>query len=502
MDQRELRSIRSYPASCFFILLVLTALAHGNVSLPHVFSDHMVLQRQIPVRVWGMAAAGESVSVTFRGETRNTSADSLGRWQLNLSPAAAGGPYELTVQGTNTIVFHDVLVGDVWVASGQSNMEFPMTGLEKSKDEIAAARFPKIRLLRVKHAYSFYPLDDVDAGPWTDCNPDSVGSFSAVAYYFARELQERENVPIGLIESSWGGTLAEAWTSLHMLSSDAGLMPVFHAWANMTDHQAETALMLVKEKKETDDARQAGKEPPHFQWHPDPHMWAPTELYNAMIAPLTPFAIRGVIWYQGESNSRLERAPLYQRLFPALIQDWRNHWGEGDSPFLFVQISNFKSGPGEDWAIIRDAQRKTLALRNTAMAVTIDIGNPDDVHPKNKRDVGHRLALAARAVAFGESVEYSGPLFRQVSSEPHALRVWFDHADKLVARGGELKSFEVAGDDGNFVSAQARIDGTTVVVSSPTVPAPVLVRYGWANSPECNLFNGQDLPASPFTSAK
>ena len=502
MRQRKLWNVFSYPASCLFVLLILTALVHATVTLPHVFSDHMVLQREMPVRVWGMAAPGEAVSVSFRGENKNTVADSLGRWQLNLPPTPAGGPYDLTVQGVNAIVLHDVLVGDVWIASGQSNMEFAMKDLEKATEEIAAARFPKIRLLRVRHVSSLYPLNDVETTPWTDCNPASVVDFSAAAYYFGREIQDHEQVPIGLIESTWGGTLAEAWTSMHMLTSDPGLMPVFRAWANMTDRQAETALLQAQEKKQIDEAKQAGKEPPKFKWHPEPHMWAPAQLYNAMIAPLTPFAIRGVIWYQGESNSKLERAPMYERLFPALIADWRSHWGQGDFPFLFTQISSFTSTQEEDWPAIREAQRKTLAVRKTAMAVTIDIGNPDDVHPKNKRDVGHRLALAARAIAYREPIEYSGPVFRQVSNEPHALRVWFDHADRLVARGGELRAFEIAGDDGKFVPAQARIDGATVVVSSPAVSAPLAVRYGWANSPDCNLFNGQDLPASPFMSAR
>ena len=219
-----------------------------------------------------------------------------------------------------------------------------------------------------------------------------------------------------------------------------------------------------------------------------------------MIAPLTPFPIRGAIWYQGESNNALVRAPLYKRVFSTMIEDWRRQWGVGDFPFLYVQISNYKSRPTEDWATLREQQRKTLALRNTAMTVTIDIGNPDDVHPTDKLDVGHRLALAARAISYGEPLEYSGPLFRQATPEGNAIRAWFDHAKGLVAKGGAVTGFEVAGKDGIFSPATATVDGSTVVATSPAVPEPVYVRYGWANSPECTLFDGEGLPASPFTS--
>jgi sialate O-acetylesterase len=226
-------------------------------------------------------------------------------------------------------------------------------------------------------------------------------------------------------------------------------------------------------------------------------------LYNGMIAPLTPFPIRGVIWYQGESNSALLRAPLYNRIFRTMIEDWRKQWGVGDFPFIYVQISNFKSGPGEDWAELREQQLKTLELANTAMAVTIDIGNPDNVHPTDKVDVGHRLALAARALSYGEDINYSGPIYRQATAEGHSIRVWFNHhANGLVAKDGELAGFEVAGTDGKWFPATAKIDGHSVVATSELVAEPVNVRYGWANSPQCNLFNGEGLPASPFTSAE
>jgi sialate O-acetylesterase len=270
----------------------------------------------------------------------------------------------------------------------------------------------------------------------------------------------------------------------------------------MLDKAADSENEIKEEQRQRDEAKAQGKPLPDFPWHPPLASWGPGLLYNGMIAPLTPYPIRGALWYQGESNSALERFPLYNRIMRTLIEDWRAQWGVGAFPFLYVQISSFKSTPREDWASLREQQVETLGLRNTAMAVTIDIGNPDDVHPTDKIDVGHRLALAARHLSYGEPVEYWGPMFRQATQEGAQIRVWFDHARGLVARGGEAIGFEVAGADGKFYPASVRIDGETVVASSPEVPAPVYVRYGWANRPQCNLFNGEDLPASPFTSVR
>jgi sialate O-acetylesterase len=480
-------------------LFWIVPVAQAEVSLPVLFSDGMLLQRDLPIHVWGRSAPDEKISVTFRGETRSVVADDLGRWQLYLSPVAAGGPYELTVSGSNHVVIHNVLMGDVWVASGQSNMEFKMRQLDNPHAEIAAAKFPRIRIMRIKHGYSDYPLTDAVAEQhWAEVSPESVPEFSAVAYYFAREIHQKEKVPVGIIEGDWGGTVAEAWTSMDALASDAALMPVFASRGNMMDAEAENLLLDPIHQAQIDKAKAAGLPWPKVPWHPLEQMWAPAQLYNAMIAPITPYAIRGVIWYQGESNSKLNRAPSYERLFQTLIRDWRDQWALGDFPFLYVQISNFTSDATEDWAMIREAQLRALQLRNTAMAVTIDIGNPDDVHPRDKVDVGHRLALAARATAYGEAVEYSGPLVRQVTREDQSLRVWFDHAAGLQSKGGPPTSFEIAGADGKFVPAEARIDGQTIVVSNASVASPVAVRYGWANSPNCNLFNGEGLPASPF----
>jgi sialate O-acetylesterase len=502
-----------------FLLLALvpSMTAKAEVTLPKILSSHMVVQRDLPVHVWGTADSGETVNVSFRGETGSTTAGKQGRWSVYLKPGAAGGPFDMVVTGTGaavgdaaaaarTITLSDVLVGDVWVASGQSNMEFAMRQAETAGADLPKAANDRIRLLIVRKQAIEYPRDDIDTDAWSGwaaSTPETAKNFSAVGWYFAREIEQREHVPVGVIDSTWGGTVADAWTRVDALGADAALAPVFISWGKMAAKEENELLRARDEQRQRDEAKAQGKPDPQFPWHPQLKSWGPGMLWNGMIAPLTPFPIRGVIWYQGESNSALERAPLYKRVFSTMIEDWRHEWGVGDFPFLFVQISNFKSNATEDWAELREQQLKTLALRNTAMAVTIDIGNPDDVHPKDKVDVGQRLALAARAIAYGEDVSYSGPIFRQATPEGSAIRVWFDHPAKgLVAKGGELTGFEVAGADGKFQPATAKIDGNQVVASSDAVAEPKFVRYGWANSPQCNLFNGVGLPASPFTSAE
>jgi sialate O-acetylesterase len=495
--------------SLFLLACLPSALVSAQVTLPKILADHMVLQRDLPVHVWGLAPPGQEVSVTFRGENRAAIANQLGRWSAYLKPGAAGGPFQLTVSSTpanaasaQTITLNDVLVGDVWVASGQSNMGFEMRKAATAAADLPHAGNPRIRLLVVKKRASDYPQDDTDTDGWAASTPETAKDFSAVAWYFAREIEQREHVPVGVIDSTWGGTVAESWVRLTALGEDASLNPLFASRGKMLDRAPDAEAELKDEQRQRDKAQAEGKPAPQFSWHPPLASWGPGLLYNGMIAPLTPLPIRGVIWYQGESNSALGRFPLYDRIMRTLIEDWRRQWGVGSFPFLYVQISNFKSSPLEDWASLREQQLKTLALRNTAMAVTIDIGNPDDVHPTDKIDVGQRLARAARALSYGESVEYWGPMFREATPEGSAIRVWFDHARGLMAKGGAPTGFEVAGADGKFSPATGTIDGETIVASSPDVPIPVQVRYGWANSPQCNLFNADSLPASPFTSVK
>ncbi len=467
----------------------------------------MVVQRGLPVHVWGFAEPGEAVSATFRGETRGATADDLGHWSIYLTPGDAGGPFEMKIQGTNTITLSDVLAGDVWVASGQSNMEFAVRGVDNANQEIAAANYPKIRLFHVLTASSEFPLENVLVNSWVACDSRTVADFSAVAYFFGRDLHEKTGVPVGLVSTSWGGTPVDAWTSLRAIAADSSLMPVFAEWSKMMDARSTSFLrwqgQLTQWEQAVVRAKVEGKPAPNHPWMPNlDQSWRPAGLYNAMIAPFTPFPIRGAIWYQGESNASQERAPLYAHLFQAMIRDWRRAWGVGDFPFYFVQLANFKTGADSRWPELREAQRETLALANTGMAVTIDIGNADDIHPKNKQDVGARLARWARATLYGESIEYSGPLFRQATADGGNLRVWFDHAAGLDARGGALTGFEIAGADRKFVPAEARIDGSTVVVSAAQVASPVNVRYAWSDNPVCNLYNAAGLPASPFRSGE
>ena len=495
----------------FAILLAsIATLAQGEVRLPKLFTSHMVLQRDKPIHIWGWAQVGEPVSASFNGITAATTGDPLGHWSLYLPPQPAGGPFTLTITGANKLSFDDVLLGDVWFASGQSNMEMPLAGfpgsavVNNAAQEIANANHPTMRLFTVHRKTSNYPLDDfAETSSWQPCTPETAAKFSAVAYFFGHDLNTRERVPIGLIDSTWGGTPVASWTSLDALSSDPSLMPVFAARAQMTAQQAEMPAIIANEKREDAAARAAHRPPPIHTWHnPDSDSWAPAYLFNGMVAPAVPFAIEGVIWYQGESDSGPARAPLYRQVFATLISDWRKQWREGNFPFLFVQIANFDAKGSENWPLIREAQRRTLRLRDTAMAVTVDIGDPNNIHPANKQTVGTRLALAARALAYGENIEYSGPLFQQTSTENNAMRVWFDHlAGGLSAKGGAtLEGFEIAAADHRFLPATARVDGSSVLVSNPQVTRPAFVRFGWADAPVVNLYNSLGLPASPFTS--
>jgi sialate O-acetylesterase len=492
-------------------VLPLATLARAEVRLPHVLSDHAVLQRDRPIHIWGWATPGAHVQVHFHAQSVPAIADRLGEWSLWLAPESAGGPYTLTVSGDGSpLTLSDLLVGDVWFASGQSNMEIPLMGFPGSaviKDadkEIAAAHHPKIRLLLVEKKSSDYPLND-EPGTWTLCTPETATRFSAVAYFFGREIAAKENVPIGLIDSTWGGTPADSWISMDTFGSHPELLPAFASRARFANPQANAEASIAAEKAETAAARAAGQPLPHFDWHPDEISWLPAGLYNGMIAPFIPLTLRGFLWYQGETNSAHDRAPYYESLFSALIGDWRMHFAQGNLPFLFVQISSFNS-PQEDWGRVRDAQRRTLAVANTAMAVTLDVGEADNVHPPDKQTVAHRLALAARHMVYGEAdLPYASPLFREATADLQpdgstALRVWFTHAQGLTAHGQPIDAFELAGADHHFVPAQARIVGETVVVSSPDLKNPVYVRYGWMGVVNHNLDNAAGLPASTFTS--
>lgn len=493
-----------------FALLTAAGVAHAEVRLPHAIGDHAVLQRERPIHIWGWATPGAHLEARFHGQVVPAVADRLGKFNLWLKPEAAGGPYVLSITGDGAEKqVSDLLVGDVWFASGQSNMEIPLLGfpgnavIKDADKEIAGATNPKIRLLLVTKKTSDHPLDDV-AGDWSLCTPDTAKTFSAVAYFFGREIAAKENVPIGLIDSTWGGTPADSWVSMDTLGTDPQLLPAFASRARFSDHLADADAMIKAETAEDNAAKAAGKTPTPHMWHPSEATWAPAQLYNGMIAPLAPLEIKGFLWYQGETNSAPTRAPYYRSLFPALIQDWRMQFAQGDLPFLFVQISSFNS-PGEDWGEIRDAQRRTLSVANTAMAVTLDVGEKQNVHPPDKQTVAARLALAARATVYGEKIPYESPLYREATHETlpggqSAMRVWFDHAEGLTAGTGPLLGFEIAGADRQFVAAQAKVEAGSVVVSAATVANPLYVRFAWASFSPTTLYNAAGLPASTFTS--
>ncbi len=502
----------------FAFVLVCVGAAFADVKLPAVISDNMVLQQGRKVPIWGWAEPGEEikVSVNWNGTKWSiVTADKDGKWMLKMDSPEAGGPYEMTVSDKDNVVkIKNILVGEVWLCSGQSNMEFPVwraerwkTGVIDFEQEIAAADYPKIRLFTVKQISQEQLQPDCE-GSWKLCSPETVGDFSAVAYYFGKELHKELDVPVGLINASWSGTPAEAWTRREILEAEPELVPILERYeklvADYPQARAEYEQKLDQWKEAVEKARREGKKPPEKPVSPikPGNRLSPSGLYNGMIAPLIPYRICGVIWYQGESNA--ERAYQYRKLFPAMIKNWRSDWKQGDFPFLFVQLANFqavKPEPSEsDWAELREAQLMTLALANTGMAVTIDIGDANDIHPKNKKDVGKRLALWALAESYGKKLVYSGPIYKSMSVEGNKIILHFDHiGGGLVAGGGEpLKGFAIAGADRKFVWADAKIDGDTVVVSSEQISEPVAVRYGWADNPVCNLYNEEGLPASPF----
>ena len=437
-------------------------LLHAEVKPNVLFTDGAVLQRGQAVPVWGTAKDGEKVSVEIAGQSATTTAQG-GKWKLELKPLEAGGPYEMKISGDNTVTVNNLLVGEVWVASGQSNMEWTLNASFQPEIEKPNANFPQIRMITAKKVPSRQPLEEIQ-GSWQLCSPETVGNFSAVAYYFARDLHAKLGVPVGIISTSWGGTPAQAWTSAEGFEGH----PELNGYA--------AAL------KASDALPDKGQQ--NF----------PAALYNGMIAPVVPYGMKGVIWYQGESNAG--KSKEYQTLFPAMIADWRSKWKLGDFPFLYVQIAPFKGQPPE----IREAQFLTLGkTKNTAMAVTTDYGDANDIHPKKKEPVGARLALAARALAYGEKIVHSGPLYKSMKVGGNEVGIVFDHTGGgLVAKDGDLKGFTIAGADGKFVPAKAVIKGDAVVVSAEGVSDPKAVRYGWENVPDVNLFNKEGLPASPF----
>lgn len=490
-----------------FVALALSpAAARADVRPNALCTEGMVLQQKHKVRLWGDADPGETVTVTFRGKTAQAAANDKGHWLVSIESGSAGGPFEMTIAGKNTLNYKNVLVGEVWICSGQSNMQWTVavSGKEDVQRAQSAAPNSMLRMFNVERIPSLEPKRDVK-GQWTEANPKTVAGFSAVGYFFGRKLQEKLKVPVGMIHTSWGGTRAEAWTRKEILDK--------HRLFQHEHKNLARAVAAFKEKK--------GKNPLHAN--------AASALYNGMIAPLLPCTFQGAIWYQGESNAG--NAWAYRELFPLMIQNWRADWKQGDFPFYFVQLAPFtaiRKAPGESsWAELREAQLMTLKLPRTGMAVITDLGSEYDIHPTPKSPVGQRLARIALAQVYGEKgLAYSGPTFQSMKTEGNKVILSFDHAEGgLVAKelvptrarkgrdgqvhaewrvkeGGSQKvpliGFTIAGKDRKFHPAQAEIQGTTVVVSCADVPEPVAVRFGWADHPLVNLFNGAGLPASPF----
>lgn len=499
---------------CLFISVGITAwsgMVHAEVKPHALFRDHAVLQQEKPVPVWGAAKPGEKVSVRLAGHNIEAETDSNGRWIVRLPALPAGGPHRLLIEGENRLEFQDIWIGEVWICSGQSNMERqlgprpPQQPLENWEKEVAAADYPQIRHFAVART----PSDSVKSvtdGKWEVCSPQTAAGFTAVGYYFGRDLHRKLKVPIGLIHSSWGGTPAEAWMSRDLLAADfpetlkAQEKAVSEYSAALARYRATEPELVKAWEDAAGQAKAAGKPAPPRPAPPvDPgaNPKRPAGLYQGMIAPLIPYAFRGVIWYQGESNAG--SSELYRRLFPALINDWRGRWGGDPFPFLFVQIAPFKNmNPA-----IRDAQLHAWkTTENTAMVVTTDVGDAEDIHPTRKEPVGARLALAARALAYGEEIEYSGPTFVRMLGDGSKAILHFEHrGGGLVAKDGPLRGFEISGDGKTFVPATAEIVGDKVVVSAPQVATALAVRYGWSNVPDVNLFNREGLPASPFRSS-
>jgi sialate O-acetylesterase len=629
-----------------FILWIATLSVSANIRLPKIFGDNMVMQRDQPSYIWGWADPKEKITVRFHNQVKKTTADKSGKWKITLDPETAGGPFQINIAGKNAINISNVLVGDVWVCSGQSNMEWTLRNSNNAQQEINEANYPQIRHFKVPNTVATEPKDDISGGEWKICSPGTAADFTAVGYFFARELVKELNVPIGLLNTSWGGTHSETWTSREAfensdefrtmisgmpklnldsiakqrtaatrkrieglqgpMENSAGevatwrtanisdnnwpVMKVPGLWEQQPPGELDGVVWLRKtfevsagnagkeaviDLSTIDDADEtyvngtrvgatngynvkrkytipAGtlKEGRNIiavkvldtgggggiygdaadvkitiggtsqslsgDWKykvesltsaggsPGPNSY-PTLLFNAMVNPLIPFAMKGVIWYQGESNAG--RAYQYRQAFPLMISDWRKHWKQGDFPFYFVQLASFNANNGDSrkgsgWAELREAQTMTLQLPNTGMAVTTDIGEPKDIHPRNKQDVGKRLALVALNKTYGRNIPSSGPIYQSMKVDGNRVVLTFSNVGGgLVAKDkyGYLKGFEIAGSDQQFQYAKAMIDGDNVIVFQEGIANPLAVRFGWADdASETNLFNKEGLPAVPF----
>jgi sialate O-acetylesterase len=474
----------------------LASPAFAEVKLPAVISDHMVLLQNTSAPVWGWAAPGEKVTVSLGSERQSATAGPDGKWMVRIqTPAASATPTALTVAGTNTLTVNDVLIGEVWLGSGQSNMEFSVSKKVKSwagavneAEEIAAANYPQVRMFTVRMKLATEPQQDCE-GSWQVCTPETVPAFSAIGYFFSRDLHKLQNIPVGFINSSYGASTAQAWINPAVLQADPQFKPLLDTYEKtLAAYDARAAQPAPATAPGTRAAR-APRNPRQDQHNP-------SQCYNAMLLPVQPYAIRGVLWYQGESiTGSLEE---FAALNSALITSWRKEWDNPTLPFYFVQLA--AQDANSNRPEVGEAQAKALALPNTGMAVAVDIGEKSNVHPRNKQEVAARLLRLARANVYGEKIESSGPTLQSMKIEGNTGRLIFAHTGKgLVAKDGNLKWFQIAGPDGKFVDAAATVEGNTVIVSSPKVPNPTNVRYAWNRWPAgANLYNADGLPAPAF----
>lgn len=485
----------------FAVLISNSALA--QIKLPAIISDNMILQQNSKVALWGWAQPGEKITITnnWNNKSAKAVADASGKWLTYVATAKAGGPYQLTFKASNTIDVKNILLGEVWIASGQSNMEFfvgktsnaSYAGVINHDEVMKDAEHPDIRTIDVPNKVADEPQTDFK-GEWKLCSAKTVDTFSAVAYFFAREINKATGFPVGIINATWGGTPAESWTKKEVLQSDSDLNQILIRYQKAVDvfpeENEKYKTAFAKWRADTSKTKGAA---PRAPMGPS-HNQSPYKLYNGMITPIAPYTIKGVIWYQGENNA--DRAFQYRKLFTAMINNWRTDWKNFKLPFYFVQVSPHRSQNPE----IRDAQFYVYRhVPYTGMAVTTDNGDSLNIHPRNKELVGQRLSLWALRNNYGKkNLVVSGPLYKSMKIEGNKIRIYFDFDKGLSAKDGELKEFTIAGDDQKFVPANAKIDGNTVVVWSDEIRNPKAVRFAWKNVPHPNFYNGAGLPASPF----
>lgn len=497
---------QSLTAVLFFWTCVLCG---ADLKLGPLFQDNMVLQREKPIAVWGWDAPNQPIQVTLADHSAKTTADEEGYWIVYLDPMKASStPLQMTVTGSETITLDGVLIGEVWLASGQSNMQWLVRSAKDADIEKLTANWPLIREVRMNRKVADSPQTQAKTSGWREATPENIDEFSAVAYFFARDLHGTLDVPVGIITSVWGGTRIEAWLDPESAKAENGevFAQIHKSWDDILAAYPEAKKRYDERLSEWKKLQQEHKakgipftrRAPNPPWGPG-HQATPSGLYNGMIHPAVPYTLAGVIWYQGESNA--SHPDRYRAYFPALIQGWRKVFGQESLPFYWVQLAAYRPAADTSWAFLREAQAAALELPNTGQAITIDVGDITDIHPRNKQDVGRRLARLALKRTYGIDVVDRGPVAEKIEAEGNGFRIHFAEAHKgLKTPSGVCSGFEIAGEDKVFHPAEAKVENNTVFVSSPEVPNPVAVRYAWRNGPVAGLFNGYDLPAEPFRS--